>query len=148
VQDSIRDIAASDIPTLINWLNGFNQEFDYPGKRPINDEIAALFFSRFIDNASQAALIAERDGKPIATFGFSILPHPWTGAKVLFKAFWYCDKAAPGTGLKLMRYVEELCRAGGVEQIVISSMTEQVCKLLERNGYLPCEINYIKDLNT
>lgn len=138
----------SDIPTLVSWLNEFNQEFDYPGKRPINNEVAELFFSRFVNSANQAALVAERDGRPIATFGFSILPHPWTGAKVLFKAFWYCDKEAPGAGVRLMRHVEELCRNGGVEQIIISSMTRRVSKLLERNGYTPCEMNYIKDLNT
>lgn len=146
-QPEIRDLTYSDIPILVNWLNEFNSSFEYPGKRPIDGECARVFFSRFINSKNQAALIAEIDGKPVATLGFSIVPHPWNGAKILFKAFWYANKAYPKTGIFLLRYLRQMAIDGGVEQIIISSMTDRVSDLLEREGFIPCETNYIMDLH-
>lgn len=138
----IRDLQKSDIPTLIEWLNQFNSGFDYPGKANINTESATLFFSRFIDSASQFALMAEDNKeKPIATLGFSCIPHPWTGKSVLYKAFWYSAK--PGAGIELLRYVQRLAKKGAIEQVIVSSMTPNVNRLLEREGYKPVETNYI-----
>jgi len=139
----IRDIQESDIPVFIDWLNRFNSSFEYPGKRPIDNDCAANFFSRFIDNQSQAALVLEKNNKPVATIGFAIIPHPWNGEKIFFKAFWYSAK--PGAGRKLLRYVRDLCEAGGVGQMIVSSMTPSTNRLLELEGFLPCEMNYVLD---
>ncbi len=143
----IRDLKASDIPILVDWLNEFNSSFEYPGKRPIDNDCAANFFSRFIDSASCAACVVEIGGKPVATMGFSIVPHPWNGAKVMFKAFWYADDKYPGAGRSLLRYLVDMAKKGGVEHFVISSMTQRVSDLLEREGFELCEKNYIMDFN-
>lgn len=142
---NIRDLQHSDIPILMGWLNRFNSSFEYPGKRPIDDDCARGFFARFIDSPSLAAMVLEEDGRPVATLGFSIMPHPWNGEKIFFKAFWYSDK--PRAGIRLYREALRLCRAGNVSQMVISSMTRQVNALLEREGFKPCEMNYVLDLN-
>src|SRR5687767_15707795 len=115
----IRDLEPYDIPTLIGWLNDFNSSFEYPGQRPIDDECAANFFARFINNASQAAYVLEdKNGRLIATLGFCIMPHPWNGEKIFFKAFWY--SARPGAGMRLLDYLIDLCRDGGVSQMIVS----------------------------
>jgi hypothetical protein len=139
----IRDLERSDIPALVSWLNDFNSSFEYPGQRPIDDECAANFFSRFIDSASQAALIAEEDGVRVATLGFSIIPHPWNGEKIFFKAFWYSAK--PGAGVSLLRYAISLCRNGNISQMIVSGMDDDVGRILELNSFRPCEVNYVLD---
>lgn len=141
----IRDLRAGDIGILVNWLNEFNSSFEYPGKRPIDDECAINFFSRFLNSPNLACVIFECGDKPVATLGFSITPHPWNGTKVLFKAFWYADKSHPGAGAALLRYIMKTAKDGGVGQMVVSSMTGRVNKLLEREGFSPCEMNYIMD---
>jgi hypothetical protein len=139
----IRDLRRDDIPTLVSWLNDFNSGFDYPGKRPINDECAANFFSRFIDSASQAAIVLEEDNKPVATLGFSIMPHPWNGEKIFFKAFWYSAK--PGAGIRLLRYIRSVCESGGVSQMIVSGMNWETERILRLEGFKPCEVNYVLD---
>ncbi len=139
-----RDLEKSDIPQLLKWLRQFSGSFDYPGKAPISDEVAELFFSRFINSASEAAILAEERNKPVAILGFTIMPHPWTGQKILFKAFWYSAKA--GAGIKLLRYVIDLCRNGGVELIIAGSMLPNSHRLLELHGFKACETNYVLDL--
>lgn len=140
-----RDLTQADIPQLIRWLREFNSSFDYPGKAPIDDEIAAQFFSRFVGHEGLAAIVAESDrGEPIAVLGFSMVPHPWNGASIFYKAFWYSAK--PRAGLALFRYVRDLCKNGNVQQIIIGSMTPRVNRLLEREGFKPIETNYILEL--
>lgn len=139
----IRDLTEDDIPALVGWLNDFNSGFDYPGKRPINDECAANFFARFIDSASQSAIIAEENGVRVATLGFSIMPHPWNGEKIFFKAFWYSAK--PGAGIRLLRYLRNICQAGGVGQMIVSSMNEETDRILRLEGFRPCETNFVLD---
>lgn len=139
-----RDLTESDIPQLLDWLKQFNDSIDYPGKAPIDDEVATGFFSRFINNAANAAIIAEIDNKPVATLGFTIMPHPWTGEKILFKAFWYSAK--PGAGIRLLRYVVDLCKNGGVHHIVAGSMLPNSHRILRRLGFEACETNYVLEL--
>lgn len=137
----IRDMRESDIPIFLEWLKAFNSSFEFAGQGPINEAVARLFFSRFLDSASQSCVVAtDKSGQPIATIGFSVIPHPWTGESVLYKAFWYAPKA--GAGIKLLRYVIELCRKGNIEQVIIGSMQPRVSRLLERNGFKAVETNY------
>lgn len=138
----IRDLNEDDIPTLIKWLHDFSENFEYPGKRPIDDEVAALFFSRFIGREGQGAFVAEVNNRPVATMGFSVLPHPWTGETVLYKAFWYSDNSVQGMGTKLLRYLRGLCERADISQIIIGSMHNGVSRLLEREGFKPVEMNY------
>lgn len=139
-----RDLTQSDIPQLLEWLNQFSGSFDYPGKAPINNEIAEGFFNRFIDNASNAAIVAEVDNKPVATLGFTIMPHPWTGEKILFKAFWYSAKA--GEGIRLLRHVIDICKNADVHHIVAGSMLPNSHRILRRLGFQACETNYVLEL--
>jgi hypothetical protein len=139
-----RDLTENDIPQLLKWLRQFSGSFDYPGKAPISDEVAGLFFSRFINSASEACIVAEANNKPVAVLGFTIMPHPWTGQKILFKAFWYSAKA--GAGIKLLRYVIDLSKKGEVELIIAGSMLENSHRIFEAHGFKPCETNYVLDL--
>lgn len=139
-----RDITQADIPLLLSWLKKFNSSLEFPGQAPINDEVARGFFGRFINNACNAAIIAEHNGQPVAALGFTIMPHPWTGKKILFKAFWYSEK--PGAGIRLLRYVIEVCRASDVHHIVAGSMLPNSHRLLENEGFKPCEMNYVLEL--
>lgn len=137
-----RDLEERDISTLVGWLRNFTDSFDYPGKRPIDDEVASLFFSRFIAREGQGAIVAEVANRPVATMGFSVLPHPWTGETVLYKAFWYSDDTEPGTGLRLLRYVRDICKRNDISQVIIGSMDKRVSRLLIREGFKPIEMNY------
>lgn len=137
-----RDLEERDIPTLIGWLRNFTDSFDYPGKLPVNDEVAALFFSRFIAREGQGSIVAEVAERPVATMGFSMLPHPWTGETVLYKAFWYSDNSLPGAGVWLLRYIRDLCKRANVSQMIVGSMDTRVSKLLKREGFKPIEMNY------
>lgn len=140
----IRDLEFGDIPTLVRWLQEFHNDFEFPGKRPINNETASEFFYSFVHGQnSEIAIIAEQDGKPIATFGAYVLFHPWSGVKLVYKAFWYSSK--PGAGLELLRYMRDISKADGAEKFIVSSMTPQVSRLLEREGFLPTETNYVMD---
>lgn len=139
-----RDLTQSDVPQLLKWLRQFSDSFDYPGKAPISDEVAELFFGRFINSASEACIVAEENNKPVAVLGFTIMPHPWTGQKIMFKAFWYSAKA--GAGIKLLRHAIDLSKKGGVELIIAGSMLENSHRLFELHGFKPCEMNYVLDL--
>lgn len=140
-----RDLTQDDIPQLIEWLRQFSHSFEYAGKVPINDECAGRFFRQFIDDASNAAIVAEIGSRPVATLGFTIMPHPWTADKILFKAFWYSAK--PGIGLKLLRHIKKICERNGVRQIIVGSMLPNSNELLERMGFRPCNVNYVLELN-
>lgn len=140
----IRDLRPDDIPVLVEWLKGFSASFDYPGKGPISDEAVTAFVSQFIGSSFQFALIAEHKNKPVAVIGFSVLPHPWTGQKVLYKAFWYSERA--GAGLLLLRYVRDLAKAWGCTKLVIGSMLPDTDALLASQGFKPSETSYVLEL--
>ncbi len=141
----IRDIQESDIPVLVDWLEAFSDGFDYPGKAPIDREAAARFAASFIGTEGRACLIAEDAlEKPVACLAFHVLPHPWTGQSVLYKAFWHSAK--PGYGIELLHYVRRLAERANISQIVVSSMLPRVNKLLEREGFKSVETNYLLEL--
>jgi len=139
-----RDITEADIPLLIEWLKDFNSGIEYPGKAPIDEEVAEGFFSRFIGHEWNAAIMAEHNNKPVATIGFTVMPHPWTGKTILFKAFWYSVK--PGAGVAILRYVVDMCQRGNIDHIVAGSMFPNSHRILERIGFKPAEMNYVFEL--
>jgi|ERR1700752_87247 len=140
----IRDLELRDIPTLVRWLNQFNDSFEYPGKRPINDEMAAQFFYDFLDNPHQSALVAmDKNNNPIATMGFAMTTHPWDGGKMFYKMFWYSAK--PGAGTRLLRYVRDICKKGGVSRMFVSCMDDSTAQLLEAEGFSMTEPIYVYD---
>lgn len=139
-----RDITEADIPLLVEWLKDFNSSVDYPGKARIDLEVARGFFSRFINSASNAAVIAEYKGEPVATIGFTIMQHPWTGKKILFKAFWYSRR--PGEGIKLLRYIADICRKSDVHHIIAGSMLPNSSGILQKLGFRAAETNYVLEL--
>lgn len=139
-----RDLENRDIPQLIEWLKQFNDSVDYPGKAPIDSETAELFFSRFIGNEGNAAIVAEENNKPIATLGFTVMPHPWSGKTIIFKAFWYSVK--PGAGIAILRYLINMCKGKDIHHIVAGSMLPNSHKILQRFGFKPTETNYILGL--
>lgn len=146
-QTEIRDLRAADIPKLVAALHEFHEQFDFVGKRPIDNAVAAENFSRFVDNPSAAALVAEDSGDVVAMLGFAVLTHPWTGQKVLYKAFWFArPNGRPGIGRKLLRVVIDMCRAGGIKQLNFGSMHPRVNKMLERQGFKASETNYLLEL--
>lgn len=139
-----RDITQGDIPLLIGWLRDFNSSVEYPGKAGIDPEAAEGFFGRFINSANNAAVIAEYKGEPVAAMGFTIMPHPWTGKKILFKAFWYSRR--PGEGIKLLRYITDICRKSDVHHIVAGSMLPNSDGILRKLGFQAAETNYVLEL--
>lgn len=139
-----RDLTENDIPQLLKWLRQFSDSFDYPGKGQINDEVASLFFSRFINHEGNACIVAESENKPVAVIGFTMMPHPWTGETILFKTFWYSAK--PGAGIALMKYVIDLCKRANVKQVIAGSMLPNSHRILRHMGFEPCETNYVLDL--
>ncbi len=144
MQYDVRDLALTDIPLLIEWLEKFSDSFEYPGKAPIDPESVAGFVSGFIDSERQAAMIAEHNGEPVAVLGFSMVRHPWTGQAVFYKAFWFSKRA--GAGRELMRSAKHMCKRAGVSQMIASSMTPETNRILEREGFKPLEMNYILEL--
>lgn len=146
-QIEVRDLMADDIPALVAGLHEFHEQFDFVGKQPVDNATAFENFSRFVDNHSAAALVAEDKGEIVAALGFAVLAHPWTGQKVLYKAFWFVrPQGRPGIGRKLLKVVIDLCKSGGVKQLNFGSMHPRVNKLLEREGFKASETNYLLEL--
>lgn len=140
----IRRLQNSDIPELVLMLHEFLVKYDYPGKRPINTETAAIGFEQYINHPLLACLVLEENSEIVATMGYVIMRHPWNGIELFHKAFWYSRKA--GAGRKLLRHIIAMCKERKIEQVHIGSMHPSVDRLLIREGFRPSETNYILEI--
>ena len=72
------------------------------------------------------------------------------GKLIMQEAFWFVDESSRGFGVRLLKKAEKLAESIGVKRFVMTHVLNQyadkLSKLYPKMGFIPLEINYIKNL--
>ena len=95
--------------------------------------------------------IGVKEGKIIGVIGGKFFKIPFVENKAYVEAIWFVRPEYRTLGIKLMAKLESWCKEQGVKYILASRMNEYKAesfdKLYRRLGFVPYEVNYIKDLS-
>lgn len=111
------------------------------------DKTAQLFMDNHI------LLLAEKDKKVIGLIGGVAVPSSFSSKEIVGQEFmWYLEKdeRRGSIGFRLLKAFEEECKARGAKKVIMIHMlnlnSEAMSKFYEKQGYIPMEKHYIKEL--
>jgi len=91
------------------------------------------------------------EGKLVGVFGGHIVEDFCSKRPVYEEVIWYVKKDKRKYGIKLLRYVEEWCKANRIERITMccmhNSQTEKLWSLYTKLGFRPMETRFIKEID-
>lgn len=137
---SVRVAGHADVPDLVEMGMRFIARAGTPATEVTN---ATQFFAGLIDNP--AGVIFRTDGGFLAAFVAPLYYRP--DYLQAHEALWWSED---GRGLRLLRAYEAWAREMGAHEILMSSLHgitgDPVGKLMRRNGYVPRDITYVKEI--
>lgn len=107
-----------------------------------------MMFERFKDSS----LFLEVDGETVGVLGGMISGSLLDQKKTWQEIIWYVDFMHRGDGMKLYEAMEKDLKSQGVERMVMvsmkNSMHNRVDRIYKSLGYVPFEVQYIKNLES
>ena len=111
------------------------------------DKTAQLFMDNHI------LLLAEKNRKIIGLIGGVATPSSFSSKEIIGQEFmWYLEKdeRKGSIGFKLLKAFEEECKSRGAKKVIMIHMlnlnSEMMSKFYEKQGYIPMEKHFIKEL--
>ena len=143
---SIRQGVEADFSQVLTLMKEFQAEIleDY------GIDLSTLNFeemSKYIGTS----FIAEEEGKIIGIIAGQFIKFPMVGEKIYQETIWFVKRNRRKCGLLLMKTLIAWCKEQGVKFIVTSRIMnfkpESFDALYKKLGFMPYEVNYIKDLS-
>ena len=96
------------------------------------------------------SFVAEKDGELIGLLAGRFIKFPFTTNKIYQESIWFMRREYRKSGLLLMNFLEKWCKEQKVKFIVTSRManykSEKFDRVYKHLGFIPYEVNYIKNL--
>lgn len=142
----IREARHTDIPRLVDLGLRFMRESGYDRHLAPSRQAQADLARNLIEAPHGLVLVDERDGRLAGMIGAIATLHPHSGEPVMSELFWYVEPGARGTGVRLLRQVEEWARENGVLKSIVVAPNDHVADFYRRMGYARLEQQFIKAL--
>ncbi|MFA5388877.1 MAG: GNAT family N-acetyltransferase [Candidatus Omnitrophota bacterium] len=143
---AIRKATIADIDSAIDLLKEFQEESlaEYGIRIELN------FAKEFVKTYVANSLVIEAEGKIVGVVSGIITDYPLDGSKIYQEAVWYVSKAYRKYGIKLLKHLEDKCRAEGIRHLVMVHLGNDIGEKIERfylhNNFKYLEKHYIKTL--
>ena len=143
----IRKVTAEDYAPMMELIAEFSEESLSEFGTYLDPEQLKKTYE-MVWPTSFAAIV---DRKVVGVFGGRIVEDFCSKRPVYEEIVWFMNKSHRKYGLRLLHYVEEWCRARGIDRLVMvamhNSMTEKLFTLYGRLGFRPMETRFIKELD-
>ena len=145
----IRPVEISELELAYTLGAKFYQEGNVPGQ--IKKDVFINTWTTFISTKVGIVFGLFNDKDLIGMIGGIIFPDPNDGDLVATEMFWYVDKTQRGIGgIKLFELFKKWAILAKAKRLImvhlVELMPEKLDRFYRKQGFLPTEISYIKEL--
>lgn len=144
---NIRQARPEDIDAAQELIEEFKQESLAEYGMDLDIEQIRSTVSSYIGTS----LVAEAEGKIVGILAGTLTRLPIISTPIYLESVWYVSKAHRRIGIRLLKSVEELAVNLGCRHMIMAHMmnskSDKLGKFYESMGFVPYEINYIKQLH-
>lgn len=146
ITTTIREATPADVGALLAMGEDFLSQTAYGARYPYNAAHLLTLAHDLIAQPRSVILLAERE-RPVGMLGLVVTSHFLSGQTIAGEVFYWMAPFARGrAGVRLLRAGEAWARAKGAIRLQMIAPSDRVGALYLRQGYLPVERIYEKDL--
>ena len=145
----IREAEISDIPRLSGLAKVFTESSKFVN---VDETVFRRTWRTALEAGYGKVFISEKDGEVNGAIGAVASADAVDGKLTVHEMFWIVspDARETGVGSGLLYLLEQWARKIGAEKLImvhmLDLMPEAVAKIYEKNGFVPMEVNYLKEL--
>jgi GNAT superfamily N-acetyltransferase len=148
----IREAESADIPAIVAMGEHFFAASGYGDFTTFDQLSAARTFESLISSPDGVILVAEKDGRAVATAAALIFPFFFNSEhRHAQEFFWWAEPEARGAaGPRLLIELERWCRDHGAKSLSVAALASLrpsvVASLYARAGFRVSDASYVKGL--
>jgi hypothetical protein len=137
-------------PSDLSQLVALAREYFESIGRPVDLDRTTRFFADHLERLETVACLFVSFGSDReqinGVIAGAVLPQIFQSEPAAYKTGWYARPGAKGNGIALLRAYESWTKSLGAQRIHANAREARTIKALEKLGYVPLELTYVKDV--
>lgn len=145
----IREANIDDVDRIVELGMGFYNQSVWRERTDWNSDNVKMLVEGMIESPDFIIYVSVIDGVIVGMIGAAISTIWYCGDSMIQELFWYVDpEYRNGEGHKLLKTLENKAKDDNIKFILMIGLSETplIDKYYERNGYVPSENMFLKEL--